>query len=516
MKAKMVYRLSKNSFFFFIKATANVNNHVCLWNPYVVSKPTGVLRGHMAPVIQVSFSRNRGQLVSLSKDKVLRIWDVQLQVCVQRVAGMFPKGPEVGSQLLVHETYDRFFITFNYIITVLEMKKDVKDRVVTHSKPVIAGRLLPLLSQVVTAANDGSITFWQLDSGQKLKELSVGCEITHLTVDQTGSRIYAAGTDGIIRVMDVNGYVHHLLDCNTENASPDIGNILVLKRAILAVGWAKHLTVFRNHSMRQPRVEPEEWKGGQHHSDDILALDFLPSSTLATGSYDGEIVIWNNNSELPSKRLNQRARPVTRSNQRPVDKEEEEDIQGSFAVSELKFLRSRQISQGNLISCGANGWVRFWSTGSATLFAEFQAHPNAANITMVVDEPKNELLVTGDVEGAVKVWRIADYAKDEPLEEPPFLQSQYTAHIDSISSIDIMERSGRTLIVVASTDCSVSVHDVDGRKVGVFGQEQHWKVELPKREITEDDEKLDRSNAQVIFQLSQKAFFFDFRLDYTI
>ena len=48
----------------------------------------------MASVIQVRFIKQRGQLISFSKDKVLRIWDVQLQVCIQRLAGMFPKGPE--------------------------------------------------------------------------------------------------------------------------------------------------------------------------------------------------------------------------------------------------------------------------------------------------------------------------------------------------------------------------------------------------------------------------------------
>ena len=56
----------------------------------------------MAAVIQVQFNKPRGQLVSFSKDKVLRIWDVQLQVCIQRLAGMFPKGPEGTVNLLLH------------------------------------------------------------------------------------------------------------------------------------------------------------------------------------------------------------------------------------------------------------------------------------------------------------------------------------------------------------------------------------------------------------------------------
>ncbi|CAG5124372.1 unnamed protein product, partial [Candidula unifasciata] len=73
-------------------ATAGANNHVCLWNPYVMSKPNGILKGHMASVIQVQFVPARNQLLSFSKDKVFRIWDVHLQVCIQRLAGIFPKG----------------------------------------------------------------------------------------------------------------------------------------------------------------------------------------------------------------------------------------------------------------------------------------------------------------------------------------------------------------------------------------------------------------------------------------
>lgn len=67
-----------------------------------------ILRGHMASVLQVQFIKSRGQLISFSKDKVLRIWDVQLQVCIQRLAGMFPKGPE-GSYPILHTSTVRFY-----------------------------------------------------------------------------------------------------------------------------------------------------------------------------------------------------------------------------------------------------------------------------------------------------------------------------------------------------------------------------------------------------------------------
>lgn len=83
----------------------------------------------MQSVISVRFIESRGQLISLSKDKVsklwacilqvsflvwvrkwidsnfftfhqvLRIWDTHLQVCLQRLSGMFPKGPAEGRKV---------------------------------------------------------------------------------------------------------------------------------------------------------------------------------------------------------------------------------------------------------------------------------------------------------------------------------------------------------------------------------------------------------------------------------
>jgi WD40 repeat protein len=48
----------------------------------------------MRSVIYVEFISSRGQLLSFSKDKILRIWDVQLQICLQRLSNIFPRGPE--------------------------------------------------------------------------------------------------------------------------------------------------------------------------------------------------------------------------------------------------------------------------------------------------------------------------------------------------------------------------------------------------------------------------------------
>ena len=49
----------------------------------------------------VKFMSSRSQLISFSADKILRIWNVPLQICIQRVANVFPKGPEGKLLLLI-------------------------------------------------------------------------------------------------------------------------------------------------------------------------------------------------------------------------------------------------------------------------------------------------------------------------------------------------------------------------------------------------------------------------------
>ncbi|KAK7096335.1 hypothetical protein V1264_005639 [Littorina saxatilis] len=512
-------------------ATAGVNNHVCLWNPYVVFKPNGVLRGHMTSVIQVQFIKNRGQLISFSKDKVLRIWDVQLQVCIQRLAGIFPKGPEVYSTLFYDEGKDRqgqernrLFITFNYQITVLDMKTEVKDRIMSHEKPVVSGLYNNVYNQVVSVCQAGTLVMWIVDSGQKVKQFNQvhgNSEVTCLAQDQSQTRLYTGSTDGTVKVWDFNGHCYHSLECSGGQPA-DIGQILVLKRSILVVGWAKYIAVFRNSALREFHVQPADWKGGQEHAEDILCLDFMGPNALASGSYDGEIVIWNTNSEHGSRHIAQRSRRGLKSRGRtfltremtrqatqfnlanldtslPADpgattlpKDDprsaksrasriskgsgDDQNEFSWAVVKLVYLEARRGNSAgggaNLVSCGGNGWVRFWNTFHSVLLAEFVAHQHAGSIIMASDK-MNQYLVTADVDGSVKVWNILEYATshvDEPITDLPPLMSQFQPHQDMINSLEVFERNERLLIVSASSDCSVALWDIYGNKIGIFGQ----------------------------------------------
>ncbi|CAB4027277.1 WD repeat-containing 49-like, partial [Paramuricea clavata] len=504
-------------------ATAGVNHHVLLWNPYVISKPVGVLRGHMQSVVAVKFIESRGQTISLSKDKVLRVWDTHLQVCLQRLSGIFAKGPEVSTVMYFDEERSTLLTAFNHRLSMMVMKPEVKDRIISHEHPVIAAIYNRKFNQVVSACVGSVVTMWMIDTGQKVKQFTNvhgNSEITTITQDASETRLFTGSTDGTVKIWDFNGHCHHVLVAGDGHPC-DITEVLPLKRMILVVGWDRTLCVFRDSQLTSYYVHPSDWKGRQEHQDDIQCMSFIAPHTLVTASYDGELVLWNTSSEQAFRHLNCKARKAARANRRlrkleqtgsalqrsrdtpqmaltPNDNQDENEANAGHFVNKLIFLDNRPPpavvnEAANLISCGASGWVRFWNTNRNALVGEFIAHEQAGAITMAVDA-YYRYLATGDGDGFVKVWNISEYClnisgDEPPLTKQPPLHKQFQPHFDSITSIEILERFDSMLLLTSSCDCSVALWDIHGRQVGVFGQEEHWRIEdLPIEQPESDND----------------------------
>jgi hypothetical protein len=75
--------------------------------------------------------------------------------------------------------------------------------------------------------------------------------------------------------------------------------------------------MFRDH-----KVKASEWKGLGEHDEDILCAAIMKNQPMqmVTGSFDGEIVVWNSVTELASKHLTARKR-VSKKNPESLKKE---------------------------------------------------------------------------------------------------------------------------------------------------------------------------------------------------
>ncbi|ELW64810.1 WD repeat-containing protein 49 [Tupaia chinensis] len=514
-------------------ATAGIDNKVCLWNPYVVSKPVGVLWGHSASVIAVQFFSERKQLFSFSKDKVLRLWDIQHQLSIQRIACPFPQTQEFKCLFHFDEARGRLFISFNNQLALLAMKREAWTRVRSHEKAITCVLYSSVLKQVISSDVGSTVSFWMIDTGQKIKQLT-GChgnaEISTMALDANETRLLTGSTDGSVKVWDFNGYCHHTLNVGQDGAV-DISQILVLKKTILVIGWERAIMVFRRQNFNQFFIQSEEWKGGIQHQDDILCAAFLPPQTLVTGSYDGEIVLWNNSTENAHHVLHPDYQRLLKSQSdtgslkllsagrsqstHPIADQAtlgactfKTDTEGKNAVMKLCFLEARKnvalTGGANLVSCGGSGYVRFWDTVKKQLLAEFVAHGGTGPIIMCTDK-LNRYLMTGDLDGWLKIWNIEEYclnSSKSKITQAPVLVRSFQPHEDRISSLETCELSGRLLIISSSADCSICVTGVGDSPVWTFGQAKHWHIEnglsFPKRDTNLMENKVQEESVRVI------------------
>ncbi|XP_036350765.2 WD repeat-containing protein 49 isoform X1 [Ochotona princeps] len=514
-------------------ATAGINNKVCLWNPYVVSKPAGVLWGHSASIIAVQFFVERKQLFSFSQDKVLRLWDVQHQLSIQRIACAFPQIQDFQCLFHFDEARGRLFISCNNQLALLAMQSEISRRVRSHEKAVTCVLYSSLLRQVISSDAGSTVSFWMIDTGQKIKQFTSchgNAEISSMALDANETRLLTGSTDGTIKVWDFSGFCHHTLIVGQDGAV-EILQILVLKKTILVTGWQRAITVFRPQNFKQFFIQPEVWKGGVQHQDDILCAAFSPPQILATGSYDGEIVLWNNSTENAHHVLHPKYQTLVKS--QPDSKPQrclsagnscsirlqadqacrgpwsiQVDTEGNHAVTRLCFLEARKniaaTGGSNLVSCGGSGYVRFWDTFKKQLQAEFVAHNGVGPIIMCTDK-LNRYLTTGDLDGRLKIWNIEEYCLNSSerriAEAPPLLRS-FQPHEDRISSLAMCEVGGCVLVLSSSADGSVCVTGICDTPVCIFGQAKHWNIEnylfLPERDTDLEEGDVQKKEVRAI------------------
>ncbi|XP_030294222.1 WD repeat-containing protein 49 isoform X1 [Sparus aurata] len=467
-------------------ATAGVDHQVLLWNPYVTSKPVCALSGHTSPVTAVRFMQTKQQLLSYSKDKVLCLWDVSSQLCVHRLAGVFPNTQEDTHTLLfLHEEQQLLLLSFNSLLLLLETVKEEK-RTSSHEHPVTCVLYNSLFRQVVSSDSASSVICWLADTGQKVKEFHRchgNAYITTMALDGTQTRLFTAGTDGEVKVWDFNGRCLHRMNAGMGRAV-EISQVLLLKRSILAMGWERMLTVFRLHSFSQSFVEPSEWKGGAQHRSDVLCAAFQPPQTLVTGSYDGEIIVWNNSTEKALRKL--RPHSEHREGHFPCSHfvvNGKEDSDNSIAVTRLFFIPGRVSGGADLVSCGGSGVVRLWSTARSRLVGQFTAHHRDLGSIVMTVSPCGKYLVTADREGTLKTWDIQHHClqpDDGMTTEPPNMLRCFRPHFDRVTHLEMFFQDDSLLLLSASSDCSVALSYLPGDTVGLFGQEEQWCLERPE------------------------------------
>ncbi|KAG1933345.1 eF-hand calcium-binding domain-containing protein [Pimephales promelas] len=482
------------SFSLSLLVTAGVGPVVRVWNRYVTSSPTAVLHSHQTSVVDVVIHEALGKIFSYSKDAVLEIWDIPSQQCEKTFQVKFPNiqtgvTPEQGSfPLLLNLTADPvLLVTCRDYLAEFRLKESNKTKTNNRSGPYTCALYNPHLEQVITACADSTITVWDVKTGTKRMEVRNAHgkeEVSCMALDVHQRRLISAATNGTIKVWNLlNGHNLHKLE--TVSNTVVTGIICHRDDMLLATGWSRQITQYSiafSKGIYVPSHLP--WMSDQQHREDILAMDqCLGLGLLATGSSDGEIIIWTLAVQKPNTRLR-------RSQEGKVH----------LPIHRLLFLQKRaeqsHLRNSAVLLSSQAGSVCWWSIYGSRhnhgkhdnrdqlMTGQFYVPDECDESVMGLStDQENSLLVTGDTTGSIKVWDISHYALSagdmESAKELPPLLHYWRGHERAIVSCEVLVYESQLFVLSASVDRRACLWTREGGCVGCFGQEQQWDLSNP-------------------------------------
>jgi WD40 repeat protein len=279
-------------------ATGGMDYIVRVWNPYVNSKPIYILKGHCQPVTHVVINSLRGQIVSIDKGRNIRVFDMKEENCLQQVSGRVIKvGPFPISSICFNPATEKLVLATN-TLTMLErnIEEEKSVEIMTHQKPVQGALYNKTFKFVISCCHESVVSMWDLNTGEKVMQfvnahtridrgVEIPIEITAMVFDEPGRRLITGARDGTVKIWNFNN--GNCLQQFTTPEALEITGIVTSRQTICVTGWCKVVHYFNVDESTEGR---KSWK--QRHKDDILCIARMQSYLVATGSYDGDVVVW--------------------------------------------------------------------------------------------------------------------------------------------------------------------------------------------------------------------------------
>ncbi|XP_030007934.1 WD repeat-containing protein on Y chromosome-like [Sphaeramia orbicularis] len=462
--------------------TGGMDGLVRLWNPCFSGKPIGILKGHPAPIVYICISSEDSRIFSVSIDGTVKIWDIQDQCCLftadPKASGIHGDISVCSYSLAMKSLY---IAADSLAVLSLKIRPRLHTRLtVSHNEPVMCCGYSEEFRQVVSCTQGSVVRVWEFDSGRQVFEFGGTPDlsaITCMTFDPKGRRLITGSRDGCLKIWNFNsgqclktlkkdGEYHEVCDCIFLKVHRN--------SYVMSVGRDRRIDIYSDipedlHHVQRPQPSwQDDLKNG--HKDDILCTAQCPPSLLATGSYDGEIIVWN----VVSGRIQCRfVSPPQDGHQNA------EGLDTSVpSIIFMKNSKLQQISAANtlLLSSGAKGFINLWSVlGGGKLVRSFKASRSQQKITKLAKTEKDSLLYSADRTGYIYIYNI-NKLTPSPEQKNPRPETFWRAHTSKVTGLHIVDND--QVVLTSSTDCTVRLWSAHGEFIGTFGQLETWNVHI--------------------------------------
>lgn len=250
------------------------------------------------------FQDNGTKLASLSKDKCFKVWDVGAQVCLQTYLGLPTELGEHTALTLLYNEESREIIVGSLVMAVVHLCKLQSGEHTdgnTHSAGVSVVLYNPLFKFVVTCGLDSYIIVWDPWNGRRMNVIKdahtrlihgerIPVEITAATFDPHNQLLLTGAHDGSLKVWNFNTGTCYR-NMNIKKGC-EVTSLIWIKGRILAIGWNRQVTEFNDTGVAIGPGGAYSKNWDKRHDEDVLSCAVRVPQTLATSTFNGELILW--------------------------------------------------------------------------------------------------------------------------------------------------------------------------------------------------------------------------------
>lgn len=226
-------------------ATGGTDRDIRLWSPSMNNHPSSTLSGHEFGIVMIRFQQGGKELASIDSHRTIRIWNIAALACVRVLTEQAHKITTELTCMIFAENIHGILLFPKHGLAYLELRKGKSPRPgCSHASPVRCTAFNERFNHVVTACDDGIISMWALESGDKVFEFrgwkSDKSPVQSMVVTEGGTRLVTASESGETNLWQYSTG-QHLCRFVEAASMPSVTQVLYMVAGqihnVITVGW---------------------------------------------------------------------------------------------------------------------------------------------------------------------------------------------------------------------------------------------------------------------------------------